>query len=466
MAGRPPWGAGCCPAKAEGLGSVFAEVGTSIVAVAVGIFFVAGVLPRFAYEAAGCPLPGNDAAPPAGSCEGRVAGLRPSSVISVVWTITGVCTALVMPYAGSVVDHTHHRRSFGVACAAGVVLASGLLMAATRESWLYITVVGSVASAGSYNGHSVARWAYVRELVDSDEEVASIVAWLKAWQLVAQLIFIGAVVAITTALDLEPLSTMRVGIAISIAVAIPLLVGAWILLGPRAPKHGLGGSQSLWLAGARQLALFGALAREHPGVVKMLAVASLNGAAMAAFVVALLTVATSLLAASSTAVAIVAAINLLAGAVGAGVYRGAVTALGHRGTLVLAQCLWLCVIAAFAVFIDGPEDMAVVYGLSVASGVALGVAGPSVSGFLTALMPAGREAELWGYGIFATIALTWLPPLVFTAINEVANDPRLGLASLGVYFFLALVVGATVGDQSQVADAATAPAAEDPKRRA
>jgi UMF1 family MFS transporter len=52
------------------------------------------------------------------------------------------------------------------------------------------------------------------------------------------------------------------------------------------------------------------------------------------------------------------------------------------------------------------------------------------------LIPPGQDAELMGVYLFAGQILTWLPPLVFTVLNEVGVSQRIGIGTLAVYFFL------------------------------
>lgn len=44
-----------------------------------------------------------------------------------------------------------------------------------------------------------------------------------------------------------------------------------------------------------------------------------------------------------------------------------------------------------------------------------------------------------GFYLFADQSLSWLPPLVFTAINEAGLSERVGLASITVFFMLGLI---------------------------
>jgi hypothetical protein len=57
----------------------------------------------------------------------------------------------------------------------------------------------------------------------------------------------------------------------------------------------------------------------------------------------------------------------------------------------------------------------------------------------SSIIPEGQDAELMGIFLFAGQCLSWIPPLVFTAINEAGVSQRIGVASLDVYFFLSFL---------------------------
>jgi hypothetical protein len=65
-------------------------------------------------------------------------------------------------------------------------------------------------------------------------------------------------------------------------------------------------------------------------------------------------------------------------------------------------------------------------------------------------MPPGREAELWGFSTFAQVSLTWLPTIVFASLNESLGDMQLAIASLDVFFLLALIGTFTITEKSML----------------
>ena len=51
-----------------------------------------------------------------------------------------------------------------------------------------------------------------------------------------------------------------------------------------------------------------------------------------------------------------------------------------------------------------------------------------------------------GTYLFAGQILSWLPPLIFTGMNEAGVSPRIGIASLSVWFFFGILCLCLVGE--------------------
>jgi hypothetical protein len=62
------------------------------------------------------------------------------------------------------------------------------------------------------------------------------------------------------------------------------------------------------------------------------------------------------------------------------------------------------------------------------------------------IIPRGQEAELMGTYICACQMLAWLPPLVFTIMNEAGYSMRIGLFTLTMYFAISFCILFLVGD--------------------
>lgn len=70
------------------------------------------------------------------------------------------------------------------------------------------------------------------------------------------------------------------------------------------------------------------------------------------------------------------------------------------------------------------------------------------------LIPAGQDAELMGTYLFASQCLTWVPPLVFTLLNELGVNQRVGIGTFSVYYGIGVVALFRVGDYRGAVEAA------------
>lgn len=433
--------------KPEAIASYCADAGTSILFLGAGVFVSVAVL-RLANEEAGCPP---DADGVFVACEGRVYGLRPSSVIAVLSTISGLVSAAFMPYAGAIVDHTPHRRLFGASMAAMAMLSMLGLAFISHLSWFYLTVICMPLGALAYNGHTLARWSYVREFVETDAELSAVVSSVKIWQMLTQLLYLALVVGISLPLGLSALDTSRLGQGTSLSVAAPLLLIAWRRFKARPASHKLERGQSLMVAGARELLrMLRTLQTTAPGMRVLLLGNAFVTAPQLSYTAIAVTFLTQQLGVAASEVGLFAAALLVSGPPGALVHRQVSLRVGHRRCMLLAICWWVVTLGCFSGVLRTPADRPLAIGFAVASGIGFGWLGPSQTSYLAALMPPGSDAELWGLVTFTQVSLAWLPSIVFASLNEALNDMRLGMASLILFFVVGAALTATIKEDSRL----------------
>ena len=70
------------------------------------------------------------------------------------------------------------------------------------------------------------------------------------------------------------------------------------------------------------------------------------------------------------------------------------------------------------------------------------------------IIPEGQSAEYMGIYLFWGQVLTWLPPLVFTSLNEAGVSQRIALATQDVYFLIGLVAYCFMGNYRDAVDTA------------
>jgi MFS-type transporter involved in bile tolerance (Atg22 family) len=91
-----------------------------------------------------------------------------------------------------------------------------------------------------------------------------------------------------------------------------------------------------------------------------------------------------------------------------------------------------------------PEHKNRFYIFAVFWGMSIGWMHPQHITAFSSMITSGQEAELMGILLFSVICLEWMPPLVFSAFNEAGFPMSWGLASLGIFFFIAIIFNLAV----------------------
>jgi MFS-type transporter involved in bile tolerance (Atg22 family) len=97
----------------------YAILGTARGAVVMSNIFLSTSLIYLASEEAGCIDENGEAIP---DCENTVHGFRPPSLIANIAVISGLLSALFMPFIGAIVDYTPYRRATGIIAAILIIL--------------------------------------------------------------------------------------------------------------------------------------------------------------------------------------------------------------------------------------------------------------------------------------------------------------------------------------------------------
>ena len=154
-----------------------ASRGVAIMGTAV---FVSSELLKLAKEAAGCSTDLQGEAW-MGECYNRIHGMRPSSILANIVMIVGLCSAIMMPLIGSIIDHTPYRRAVGSLSAAFMVIFILMQMIVLHERWFSAAIL-QIFIAFSYTVHLCAVYAYLPELTDSQERMVHYTAKFSAAQ--------------------------------------------------------------------------------------------------------------------------------------------------------------------------------------------------------------------------------------------------------------------------------------------
>jgi len=149
------------------------------------------------YKEDGAELKGPD------DCDGKVYGLKPSSMVSVLGSIGGLVAALTMPLAGSIIDATDARHFFGRGCATLFVVSNAAMIFITRENWFYMMLLQATVATFAYYGTVLVVYAYLPELFDNEADCVRVTTYGRLYEQggMLTLIVITTIVSLGLGLD-------------------------------------------------------------------------------------------------------------------------------------------------------------------------------------------------------------------------------------------------------------------------
>lgn len=264
----------------------------------------------------------------------------------------------------------------------------------------------------------------------------------------------------TSSLD-DEIGTARLAQAVSFGINALLLSISWGRLFQRRPRaRSLPPEQSLWLAGFRQVynTTF-KVYRHYPALKWFFVAVCFCDAATHALVVLAITYMTDQLefsgAQNGTAILI-----MLLSSVPGGLLSSFCTARFNPIRSSMAAVTILMINTAFvSIFLKGPDQSTGAYILAIPWGIGTGAKWTSDRMLFARIVPGGQNAELSGAYLFFRQVLAWLPPLLFTILNESDVSLRWAISSLDILFLLGLMSYWFVGSYAAaVAEAEAHPA--------
>ena len=432
----------------EALGWALDQLGRSVAFIAAGAFLGSALL-RLAKQEVGCPTD-----PPEGSntvpeCHERVYGVfRPSSLLTTYTIVVGVASAIFLPVMGAIVDFTPHRRLVGRWLSVGVCALQFPQIFLSDRTWFPIALLQiGVAFVGW--AQTTVTHAYLPELSDNPERVSVYTQSFTIVSFGSMVLFLVAVIALAAIFDLGDVSTARLGMAAAFGVSAVTLFPAWAhLLQKRPATHELPTGRSLWTAGFVQVWKSSVYIYRNWFALKWfyISVALIDGA-VGSLGTIMITYMTDTLNFSSSENGI-AILLMLVGSIPGALIAGKTT---HRwnpfvSSIVATLVMGLNGIAA-AIVLKEPGQQLETYVLAFIWGAGTGWKWTVDRYILSTILPnTGQDAELMGLYLFFGQSLTWLPPLVFTIINEIGLDKRFGLGSVSSFFFIGAVAIVMMGD--------------------
>lgn len=395
---------------------------------------------------AGCPL--NSETGAYENCGNTVYGMQPSSMLALMAIIGGVATSLFMPWAGAVVDFSDHRLRFGKAMAIVLTLVNFVQIFIYPSTWFAMTILQAVVASASFMANSMVMWSYVD--ADNDRDLHGITSSGRIWEVLGVLFVFIVVGIIQFITQWDEVTIARFSQALASLVGGVSLLLAYKRYEPVKAVKKLESGKNLYVAGVAQLlGTITDLGKTGPGAQRYLIASTFLEAAVNSFTTICITYLTEQIQMNGMQVIIFILIHSVSNPLGVLMHRRIAGRIGNKRSYLLATVWFIIITGLFIGFVSGPHHVTITYVFSVLFGIAYGWYYPSSNGFYIVLVPRERVAELWGFNMFAAAILSWVPPLIFTSLNESTGNLRLGFLGMTAFQVIGLLIGMAIPNKTK-----------------
>lgn len=372
----------------------------------------------------------------------KIYGFRPGSLIPNIALIAGLMAAFTMPFIGALVDYSPHRRLIGILSAAFMIFIQAIQIGTVSATWFPMAILQAIAGF-VYQVQVLTTYAYLPDIsrIVGESHMTNFTSIWHIVQFAASLLFLIVVSFVALFAGLDDVATGQMSQGLNVLCSGLALFFGWKVL-PNVPTlQAKPEGQSYFVAGFSKLwNTAKGINSNYGGSVRWYFVAVAFGeAGLNAFSTLSITYLNEVLEMSGAELGIVYAIAYIASFPG--------SRLGYYVSMKTNPIFsWKACFVFFSVSIisagfvlTGPKYKNISYFWFFLFGISLGWAYPVENLIFSMCIPKGQEAELSGFFVYCTQVIVWIPPLIFTAINESGVSMQYALMSLCIFFFIALV---------------------------
>ena len=418
----------------EALGWACDGIGRAIQFVGAGAFFGTALL-RIATDAA-CPdlEPGEE-------CDEPVYGIKPSSLLTTYTMIVGISSAAMLPLMGAIIDYTSWRLRVGQITSGLFIILIFPQIFLTEDNFFAMAIIQICISFIGWVQTSIT-YAYLPELTNDELLLNDYTKSFTISSFTAMVLYLAVVIGGVSIAGYgdDDIMTSKVGMGVAFACGILFLVPSWTkLFGPREAMHTLPTNRKLWSAGFIQLWETGChIYKTYPSLKWFYISIAFSDAGLQALVTIAITYLTDQLQFTARENGIAIMIMLIGSVPGAILSNWTTKKSDPIRSSMVSLVILIIAIVLFAIFLKGPDQHLETYILSFVWGLATGWKWTCDRLVASSIIPDGQDAELMGVFLFSGQCLSWIPPLVFTAMNEAGVSQQIGVATLDVYFLIAM----------------------------
>jgi len=390
---------------------------------------------KLAQNAAGCEDIDDEI-----ECDGKDFGMKASSLLSNIAVVAGISGAMMMPPLGAIVDHTAHRRAAGWISAAILTIFNGI-QAILNQNTLALAVILQIVGNFFFLMHNTSQYAYISDLSNETSKIASYASFFSIVLYISMLLFLIVVIFCAAIFQADVIQTAIISQVVAFLTAVYFFGYSWAYLFRECPPNSQLPEGSFLLSyGFRKVIITAGRIRSEIVSLKWFYLSvMLSEAACSAFLSIATTFMTTFMKMSSSEIGFAYLTVLLGGVPGSKIGEMITHRVNPVRSAQICLAIFILTTGIAAVTLTGPNETNKILYLCLFWGIALGWLHPTHTTILCTIMPTdGGQTEHMGLYIFSSQILSWLPPLIFTALNESGISMSVGLASLNLFFAVAM----------------------------
>jgi len=384
----------------------------------------------------------------AARCPNRVYGLRPSSMLTMASVVTGVVSALLMPFIGAVVDHTRHRKNVGILTAILVCAITGFQISISLETW-FGCLIAEMFGGFALIMHFMSVMAYLPDLTCVEDELSHYTSRFNIAMYSVQLVYVIFLISMTYGMGLNGIETARVAASGAFVIATVLFTYAWTFLFRKRPALSqVRPGDNIFNSGFKQIGrttkkIFTRYHSLRWFMLSLLFSPEAGAGVVLSVAVTYLAVTLRMQPIEVGITNLILLVFTIPGSLFANWFMRKVNPLR---TFRYGLIFLTVVIGTTVGVLDRPERKQWTFLVAVFWGIAYGWIFPAQRTLQVTLTPRGQETEIMGMFTFVTQVVGWLPALIFSIMNEKGVDMRWGVSVLAWFLVVSILLLFGVGD--------------------
>jgi len=187
-------------------------------------------------------------------CEGKVYGFKPSSLITLIATVTGVLSSFLLPFLGALVDYTKYRHTVGVVSSTTLVVIQAIQIGTVESTWFPMAILQAI-NGFVYQVVSLCQYSYLPEVQRQVD--AKTMTWYTSLFYIVQFghqaLFAVLILGIDLALDLNDVVLGHVNQAANVLITGGYYYLSWHFFTQKEAKNQLKPGDTIYTAGFKQV---------------------------------------------------------------------------------------------------------------------------------------------------------------------------------------------------------------------